>query len=257
MQEKEASYQEHMKQLTEKMEKERAQLIADQERVLALKLQVFNCSISILSSTVMNQKLLKVRASYQFKDCSSPNTSRHFIPLLLLPLTISGYWSLSCCLVAKLSPTPLWPHGLLPTRLFCPWDFRDKNTGVSCHFLLQGILPTQGSNTGVLHFRQILYHLRHQEIPYHTLNYIPRLLVLQAVLQICAESGCLPCNIEWTGIGFTYSTYFCYLCYQNLETWTKFPDQTPAVILNFVVTFLWCSFIFLAFWDIHLGVHVI
>ena len=91
MQEKEASYQEHMKQLTEKMEKERAQLIADQERVLALKLQVFNCSISILSSTVMNQKLLKVRASYQFKDCSSPNTSRHFIPLLLLPLTISGY----------------------------------------------------------------------------------------------------------------------------------------------------------------------
>ncbi|XFF75941.1 hypothetical protein AB1E18_002160 [Capra hircus] len=39
MREKEASYQEHVKQLTEKMEKERAQLIADQERVLALKLQ--------------------------------------------------------------------------------------------------------------------------------------------------------------------------------------------------------------------------
>ena len=91
MQEKEASYQEHVKQLTEKMEKERAQLTADQERVLALKLQVFNCSISILSSTVLNQKLLEVRALYQFKDCSSPSTSRHFISLLLLPLTISGY----------------------------------------------------------------------------------------------------------------------------------------------------------------------
>ncbi|KAJ1064731.1 hypothetical protein K5549_021354, partial [Capra hircus] len=39
MQEKEASYQEHVRQLTEKMEKERPQLIADQERVLALKLQ--------------------------------------------------------------------------------------------------------------------------------------------------------------------------------------------------------------------------
>ena len=89
MQEKEASYQEHVKQLTEKMEKERAQLIAEQERVLAL--QVFNCGISILSSTVLNQKLLEVRALYQFKDCSSPNTSRHFISLLLLPLTISGY----------------------------------------------------------------------------------------------------------------------------------------------------------------------
>ncbi|KAI4590779.1 hypothetical protein MJG53_001828, partial [Ovis ammon polii x Ovis aries] len=40
MQEKEVSYQEHVRQLTEKMEKERAQLIADQERVLVLKLQV-------------------------------------------------------------------------------------------------------------------------------------------------------------------------------------------------------------------------
>ena len=87
MREKEASYQEHVKQLTEKMEKERAQLIAEQERVLAL--QVFNCGISILSSTVLNQKLLEVRALYQFKDCSSPSTSRHFISLLLLPLTIS------------------------------------------------------------------------------------------------------------------------------------------------------------------------
>ena len=112
MREKEASYQEHVKQLTEKMEKERAQLIADQERVLALKLQVFNCSIAILSSTVLNRKLLEVRALYQFKDCSSPNTSRHFIYLLLLPLTISGYCSLSCCLVAKWCPTPLRRHGL-------------------------------------------------------------------------------------------------------------------------------------------------
>ena len=32
-----------------------------------------------------------------------------------------------------------------------------KNTGVSCHFLLQGIFPTQGLNPGLLHCRQILY----------------------------------------------------------------------------------------------------
>ena len=25
-------------------------------------------------------------------------------------------------------------HGLKPSRLFCPWDFPDKNTGVDCHF---------------------------------------------------------------------------------------------------------------------------
>ena len=27
----------------------------------------------------------------------------------------------------------------------CPWDFPGKNTGVGCHFLLQGFFPTQGS----------------------------------------------------------------------------------------------------------------
>ena len=43
-----------------------------------------------------------------------------------------------CCLVAKLYPTLLWPHGLYPDRLLCPWDFPGKNTGVGCHFLFKG-----------------------------------------------------------------------------------------------------------------------
>ena len=41
-------------------------------------------------------------------------------------------------------------------------DSRGKTTGVVCHSLLQGIFPTQGSNLGLLHCRQILYHLTHQ-----------------------------------------------------------------------------------------------
>ena len=36
------------------------------------------------------------------------------------------------------------PHGLWPTRLPCPWNFSDKNTGVGCHALLQGNLPDPG-----------------------------------------------------------------------------------------------------------------
>ena len=40
----------------------------------------------------------------------------------------------------------LWPHGLEPARLLYPWDFPGKNTGMDCHFLLQGIFPTQGLN---------------------------------------------------------------------------------------------------------------
>ena len=31
----------------------------------------------------------------------------------------------------------------MPAMLLRPWDFPGKNTGVGCHFLLQGIFPTQ------------------------------------------------------------------------------------------------------------------
>ena len=51
------------------------------------------------------------------------------------------------------------------TKLLCPWDFQGKSTGVGCHFLLLGIFPTQGSNRGLLHCRQMLYHLSHQGSP--------------------------------------------------------------------------------------------
>ena len=37
-----------------------------------------------------------------------------------------------------------------------------QNTGVGNHSLLQGIFPTQGSNSGLPYCRQILYHLSHQ-----------------------------------------------------------------------------------------------
>ena len=33
-------------------------------------------------------------------------------------------------------------------RLLCPWDFPGKNTGVGCHFLLQGNLPDPGIKPG-------------------------------------------------------------------------------------------------------------
>ena len=44
-------------------------------------------------------------------------------------------------------------------------DSPDKNTGVGCHALLQGIFPTQGSNPGLPQCRWILYCLSHQGSP--------------------------------------------------------------------------------------------
>ena len=45
------------------------------------------------------------------------------------------------------------------TRPLGPWDSPGENTGVGCHFLLQGIFPTQRSNLDLPHCRQTLYHL--------------------------------------------------------------------------------------------------
>ena len=44
-------------------------------------------------------------------------------------------WSLSVI------SNSLWPHGLLPARLLHPWNFPGKDTGMGCHFLLQGLKP--------------------------------------------------------------------------------------------------------------------
>ena len=65
------------------------------------------------------------------------------------------------CSVAKSCPTLATPIGF-----FHPWDFIGKNTGVCCHFLLQGNFSTQGWNPGLLHCKWILYHWATREA-YH------------------------------------------------------------------------------------------
>ena len=60
-------------------------------------------------------------------------------------------------------PSSLRPRGLQPINLFCPWDFPGKDTGVGCHFLVQRIFLTQGSNQGLLHCCQILYRLSYEK----------------------------------------------------------------------------------------------
>ena len=59
------------------------------------------------------------------------------------------------------APSPvqlLWPRGLQPAKLLCLWDSPGMNTGMDCHFLLQGISLTQGLNLDLLCRKQILYH---------------------------------------------------------------------------------------------------
>ena len=75
----------------------------------------------------------------------------------MLHACVNMYESVSHSVVSK----SFQLHGL-KHQLLCPWTSPFKNTGVVCHFLLQGIFVTQGLNPGLLHFKQFLYHLRHQ-----------------------------------------------------------------------------------------------
>ena len=80
-------------------------------------------------------------------------------------------------------------------------DSPGKNTGVGFYTLLQGIFPTQGSNPGPPHCRQILYHLSHQGSPWD----IDKELNLD-YREVIVKVKCL-LDMDW--IGSKYSWRFC------------------------------------------------
>ena len=78
-----------------------------------------------------------------------------FNTLVVVVVAAAAVWLLSCVQL-------LWPHGQRSLTGYSPWDSPGKNTGVGCHFFLQGIFPTQESNPGLLNCRQILYQLSYK-----------------------------------------------------------------------------------------------
>ena len=61
------------------------------------------------------------------------------------------------CLVTQ-SCLTLRPIGCSPPGSSVHGASPDKNTGVGCHALLQGIFTIQGLNLGLLHCRRIFYY---------------------------------------------------------------------------------------------------
>ena len=57
------------------------------------------------------------------------------------------------CQVTSVMSTDLWPHGLWPTRFFCPCGFSRQEycSGLPCP--PQGMFLTQGSNPCLLHWQ--------------------------------------------------------------------------------------------------------
>ena len=67
-------------------------------------------------------------------------------------------WTAVCVKGTQSCPTLCDP---MDWRLYSPWNSPGQNTRVGSLSLLQRIFPTQGSNPGLPHFRQILYQLSH------------------------------------------------------------------------------------------------
>ena len=95
------------------------------------------------------------------------------------------------CLVTEPCPTLCDPMDCSLPGFSVHGDSPSKNTGVGCHALLQGIFPTQGSNPGLPHCRQFLYHLSHQArlpnplVPYITYYFHCSPYSINFILQQC------------------------------------------------------------------------
>ena len=72
-------------------------------------------------------------------------------------------------------------------------DSPGKNTGVGCHAPLQEIFPIQGSNLGLLHYKQIRYHMSHQ-------GRKVKVLATQSCLTLCDPLDCGPPGSSVHGI---------------------------------------------------------
>ena len=134
--------------------------------------------------------------------------SSHFIyfsalQLLTFILTLCSLFSISFLYwKVKVKVTQSW-------FLVSPWNSPGQNTGVSSHSLLQGIFPSQGSNTGLLHCRQIPYELSHQGRP----------RILEWVAYPFSSRSSWPRN--WTGVSCIAGGFFI--------SWATF---LPGVIAN-------------------------
>ena len=89
-------------------------------------------------------------------DCILPSSSVHgilqarILEWVAISFSKGSYW-----------PRDQTPVSCIVGRFFTSWATRE----VGCPFLLQGIFLTQGSNPGLLFYRQILYHLNLQGSP--------------------------------------------------------------------------------------------
>ena len=109
------------------------------------EVMVMRCVLRVRFGTwiIVPQKLLREMAKSSWKVHWVFHWVNRFLWQLswqadgeLLALESDAY--MRACSVASVTSNSLQHHVLWPARFLCPWDFPGKNTGVGCHFLLQG-----------------------------------------------------------------------------------------------------------------------
>ena len=114
------------------------------------------------------------------------------------------------CLVISDS---LWPFGLQPTRLLCPWDF---SAGIGCHFLFQEIFLTSGLNLQLLcllHCMQTLDPLSYWGGP------TASSLLCHLPSQVCSEQG------EPMASPPLEQVHICWTCRHQVNGWSSWETE--------------------------------
>ena len=126
--------------------------------------------IIMLCAWNLHSDVCQLLSEVKWKSLMSIMTPKwtNFFRRLRHKVTFFFFWSCTQLFVTKkvipnffflhsVVPNSLWPYGL-----HSAWNSPGQNTGVGGCSLLQGIFPTQGSNLGLSHCRQILYQLSYQ-----------------------------------------------------------------------------------------------
>ena len=113
-----------------------------------------------------------------------------------------------CCLDTKSCSTLCYLMDCSWPGSSVHWDSPGKNTGVGCHFLLQGIFPTQGSNPHLLYWQADSLPLSHLGSPFG-------LFIIDKKVFLLTEVGIIefPMRHSHKGTETFWRTMYVFLCH--------------------------------------------
>ena len=124
-------------------------------------------------ATVISQFFLNMTSFFEENEAITSLRKWHLGPSFGILVRICHLFGIIVWRVHTLSCPALWdPTDYSPPGSSVHGIFQARNTRVSCHFLLQGIFLTPGSNSGLLcllHWQMNCSPLSHLERPFGTI----------------------------------------------------------------------------------------